>query len=220
MSGRTVLVMAKAPRSGSVKTRLAPMLGHARCAALQAVLLGQAVATAEACRAAHTVVAVDPPEVIAEIAAELPPTCELLTQSDGDLGERMAAASSGVLAATAGPLVVIGTDLPLLRTSHLEDAFGALETGCDVVFGPALDGGYYLVGLRGEHREVFDIAPASWGGPDVLSASLAAAGTARLRVGLLEVQRDLDTARDAIALLSSPELPAAIREALTTMPTR
>lgn len=206
--------MAKAPRPGTVKTRLAPLLGHHGCAALQAVLLRQAAVTSLACVPEGSFVAIDPPEALCDLADELPVGIGIFAQAGSHLGERMAAAAAHVLAAGHRPLVVIGTDVPLLRPSHIEAAFARLESGCDVVFGPALDGGYTLVGLAGDHRGVFDIDPSRWGGPHVLADSLAASEDAGLAAGVLGPLRDLDTAEDAAALLGCAGLPADVRHAL------
>lgn len=211
---RAVVVMAKAPRPGAVMTRLAPLLGDDGCAALAEVLLRHAITTALACEPGRTFVAVDPPGAIGEVAASLPGKVQFVGQSGRDLGERMADAVAYVLAAGHRPVVVIGTDVPLLRPAHLEEAFTQMASGCDVVFGPALDGGYTLVGLVGDGHRVFGIDPTSWGGPGVLAESLEAAADAGLSVGLLEPLRDLDNPADAEALLRRADLPAAVRTAL------
>jgi glycosyltransferase A (GT-A) superfamily protein (DUF2064 family) len=121
-----------------------------------------------------------------------------------------------VLAARGGPLVVIGTDIPLLAPSHLLTAFDQLHSGCDAVFGPALDGGYYLVGLTQARPVLFDLHPTSWGGPTVLDDSMARARATNLSVGLLDPLRDLDTPEDAEALLRDPRLPAEVRQLLAS----
>lgn len=215
-AGRAVVVMAKAPRPGSVKTRLAPLLGHEGCAALAVVLLRHAVGTGLSCMPGATFVAVDPPDATSEVAATLPGHVRCFAQSGRHLGERMSRALDHVRAAGHRPVVVIGTDVPLLRTTHLEDTFTLLGSGRDVVFGPARDGGYTLVGLAGDHQGVFAIEPAVWSGPEVLAASLAVATGAGLSIGLIEPLPDLDSPADAEAHLRRADLPDEIRSALTT----
>ena len=178
-----VVVMPKAPRAGAVKTRLVPQLGPTGCAELQMVLLHQAVVTALAGSPGSVVVAVDPPAAVPEVAAGLPAGLEGIAQEGADLGERMAAAAGHAFAAGRRPVVVIGTDVPLLRPGHLLGALDLLGSGDDVVFGPALDGGYYLVALSLPSRAVFALDPAWWGGPSVLEASRAAALAAGLTTG-------------------------------------
>lgn len=213
-----VVVMSKAPRPGAVKTRLGPQLGPIRCAELQAVLLGRAVATALASAPGRVVVAVDPPAAVPEVAARLPASLEVIAQAGTNIGERMAAAAGYAFDAGCRPVVVIGTDVPRLRPGHLLGARGMLGSGKDVVFGPALDGGYYLVGLSAPSHAVFAIDAASWGGPLVLRASTAAADAAGLTTGFLEPLRDLDTPEDAAAHLASPDLSPEIRRALRGHP--
>lgn len=215
-SGPAVLVMAKAPRPGLVKTRLGALLGDDGCAKLQALLVRRAAGLAFAVAPGSTYVAFHPADGGAEMAELVPDGAVLMAQRGGHLGERLAAATADVFAARRAPLVAIGTDIPLLEPAHLREALGSLETGNDVVFGPANDGGYYLVGLRRPLPVLFDIAPRLWGGPEVLAASLARAEAAHLCVGQLEVLTDLDTAEDAMALLGEPGLPRDLRDVLAS----
>lgn len=204
-----VLVMAKAPRPGAVKTRLAPMLGTEGCAALATVLIRQAIASVRAASPAAAYLAFDPPDAEEEMASLAGSSVELFPQRGTDLGERLAAATAEVMARYRGSVLVVGTDVPTLTPNTIEAAAGALGS-VDVVFGPALDGGYYLVGLKDPVPGLFALERHLWGGPDVLAASVAAARSAGARVGLLEVLRDLDTPADAGALLSDPALPSGI----------
>lgn len=216
---RAVLVMAKAPRPGLAKTRLAPVLGDDRCASLQSALVTRCVAVATSVAPGTTFVAFDPPDARGELAGLVPPGVELLPQRGGHLGERLAAAVTDVYATHLGPLVVVGTDIPLLEARHLRDAFGALAGGHDVVLGPAYDGGYYLAGMNRPEPSLFDIAPELWGGSRVLSATTTRVRAGGLRVGLLEVLRDLDTPEDARALATDCRLPLELRSLLSGLVT-
>jgi rSAM/selenodomain-associated transferase 2/rSAM/selenodomain-associated transferase 1 len=208
-----VLIMAKAPRAGAVKTRLHPMLGPDGCAALAGQLIRRAVWVATAV-GADVFIAVDPPDTLGGFAALVPGGPRLLRQRGADLGERMANAAGEVFANGYRPVVIIGTDAPTLTAGGLARAFGELGRGRDVVFGPARDGGYYLVGLNQAAPELFALEPGAWGGDRVLAASLAAGGRSGLKAGLLPVLRDLDTPEDARALLADPLLPPAVAAAL------
>ena len=212
---RAVLVMAKAPRPGLAKTRLAPMLGDDRCACLQAALITRAVAVATSVAPGATFVAFDPPDARGEVAGLVPRGVELVAQLGGHLGERLAAAVTDVYAVHQGLLVVVGTDIPLLGARHLRDAFAVLAGGDDVVLGPAYDGGYYLAGMTRPEPSLFDIAPELWGGPDVLAATLARVEADGARCHLLEELRDLDIPEDAVALAAEPTLPSALRPLLS-----
>lgn len=213
-TGPNVLIMAKAPRPGTVKTRLTPLLGPAGCARLQAGLLEHTAALAHQVAPGSTYLALDPPDAVGEIRGLVPAEVRLFPQVAGHLGIRLAAASETVLARTPGPLLVIGTDAPTLTAAILDRAVTVLR-GHDVVFGPALDGGYYLVGLHRPCLEVFGIDSTLWSGPRVLSASRAAAERAGLTVGLLPELRDLDTPADAAALRADPHLPPDIAALLS-----
>lgn len=207
-----VLVMARAPQPGAVKTRLQPLLGAVGCARLQAALITHTVSLARTVAPSASYLALDPPGStwLSPQADEL----RLLAQHGDDLGARMKNAVAEVWFSHGGPVVVIGTDVPTLRASHLLAAVTALKAGVDAVFGPAVDGGYYLLGLRAPAPDVFTIDPALWGGPSVLKASVDAAEGAGLRTAMLEPVRDLDTPADARALLSGADLPEDIRALL------
>lgn len=209
-----VLVMAKAPYPGRAKTRLQPLLAAQGCARLQAELLQHTVTLATG-HGLRTYVAYDPPGAREVMSDLLPAGMPLLPQRAGHLGQRMTAAVEHVFLFGPGPLLVIGTDAPTLTDGALDRALGTLRAGSDVVLGPALDGGYYLIGMRAAHTRLFGIDPALWSGPHVLDATLARAEEARLDVALLGKLRDLDTPEDAAALLTDPLLPSRIADLLT-----
>lgn len=209
-----VLIMARAPVPGSVKTRLQPVLGPAGCARLQAALIRRTVALALQVAAAGTYLALDPAGAPTDLTDPVLAEVRVLQQRGGDLGARMGAAVDDVAGRHRGPIVVIGTDAPTLTATHLHQAAGRVAAGEEVVLGPALDGGYYLIALRQPIPPLFAIDPALWGGPRVLAATLDVAAAARVRTGLLSPLRDLDTPADAAAFLADPGLPSAIAELL------
>lgn len=209
-----VLVMARAAVPGRVKTRLEPLLGPGGCARLQEVLIAHTVATAQDACPGRVYLALTPG------AAELPRGVVLLEQHGADLGQRMTRAVADVLEREAGPVLVIGADAPTLGPRLLSQAAAMLAEGCDVVFGPALDGGYYLVSLPRSLPQVFAIDPVLWGGPQVLGASVQRATLTGLRAGMLPVLRDLDTPEDAAALLDAGGLPEDIAALLAVAPER
>jgi rSAM/selenodomain-associated transferase 1 len=211
-SGCAVVVMAKAPRPGLAKTRLEPLLGAAGSAALQAVLVEHTAALA--CSVAPSFLAYDPPDAGPELRALVPPGVGLFPQVSGDLGTRMAAAVARAAAATGQPVVVIGSDVPTLGQQRIRQAGRLLAEGADAVLGPALDGGYYLIGLPAPLPAAFAIDPALWGGPHVLAATREALAAAGREAVLLDPLPDLDTADDARALLAAGELPDRIAAVL------
>ncbi|MEM8771869.1 MAG: TIGR04282 family arsenosugar biosynthesis glycosyltransferase [Pseudomonadota bacterium] len=138
----TVVIFAKAPRAGAVKTRLGAGIGMGRAAALFRILTEQTVAQAAA-GPWRTVIAVDPSAALQGWGNVWPASLQRQPQGGGDLGVRMKRFFN---APEGGPMVIIGADAPGLRTRHLRAAFEALA-GADAVFGPADDGGYWLIGL-------------------------------------------------------------------------
>jgi rSAM/selenodomain-associated transferase 2/rSAM/selenodomain-associated transferase 1 len=213
--------MAKAPIPGRVKTRLGPVFSPEECAEIQRVLVRRTARwAAQTAREGAAYVAHDPPEGWAALAPLVPPGVEPIPQSGAHLGERLAEAVAEVFERQpAGPLLVVGVDTRL-TPQHASAALERLAGGADVVFGPALDGGYYLVGLKrpADARALFDLPPNGWGGPEVLDHSLAAARAAGLRAELLETERDLDTPADAEALAGhDPELGDLLRKPLVSI---
>jgi rSAM/selenodomain-associated transferase 2 len=160
-------------------------------------------------------VAHHPPQGWGDLRALVAPGVEAIPQRGEHLGERLRNAVTDVFERTprqnGRPLLVVGVDTRL-TTQHADEALEHLEAGADVVFGPALDGGYYLVAMKRPEAALFDLPPEGWGGPEVLARSLAAAHAAGLRTALLRPERDLDTPADAEALADhDPELAPLLR---------
>ncbi len=139
------------------------------------------------------VVAHTPAEAGPELADWLGSDLTFEAQRGGDLGARMRRAIETRLEEGSARVVVIGTDAPDLTPAILQEAFTALGSA-DVVVGPAADGGYYLIGMRAAHRVLFDGIP--WSTDQTLARTLAAARQAALRVHVLEILSDIDTADD------------------------
>lgn len=194
----TLLVFAKAPRPGKVKTRLARGLGgrgapdHEGAAALYG-RMGRLVVDNVAEAPAVLTVCYDPPDGEDEIREWLGPASRRYwPQGDGDLGERMLRMFTRAFEA-ADRVVVIGTDTPAVGAGTVARALAALDTA-DVVLGPSRDGGYYLMALREPCPALF--RGIAWSTPTVLAESVARARVRGLRVTLLEVETDVDTAAD------------------------
>jgi rSAM/selenodomain-associated transferase 1 len=209
--GVSVLVMAKAPCAGSVKTRLEPLLGPKGCARLQGALIEAVTAWAADVSpgGAYLAYGGDEDELRPHVAAG----ARIFPDARGDLGDRLAAATGHVFRERSEPLLVVGTDMPVLTRAHAREAEAVLRGGADVAVGPALDGGYWMVGLARPAPDVFDLG-GEWGGAAVLERSLERCAEAGLRVELLGMQRDLDDAADARALAAHPRLPPAVAEIL------
>ena len=159
-----IAILAKAPRPGLAKTRLAPVLGADGAANLQARFIERAVTTAQAAAIGPVTLWGTPDRhqpAFQTIAALL--GVALAAQPDGDLGARMLAA----IAAANGPTIVIGTDCPALSPEHLRTAARALVDGVDVVIVPVDDGGYALIGMQRPEPALF--AGMTWSTSSVMA---------------------------------------------------
>jgi uncharacterized protein len=184
MTGR-VLVLAKAPVPGRVKTRLSPPWTPEQAAGLAAAALADTIEVVTASAATSRVLVVDG-------SYPVPPGWTTRPQSGGPLGERLADAFAGA------PAVLVGMDTPQLTAAHLDEALRSL-THADAVFGPAADGGWWLLGLRRPaYAEVLRDIPTSTA--ETGARTLAALRGLGLTVGTLPVLRDVDTAADAYAV--------------------
>jgi rSAM/selenodomain-associated transferase 1 len=208
-----VLIMARAPRPGTAKTRLEPLLGPDGCARLQAELIRHTAGwVTRATRRAW--LAFTPADGLAELAGLVPRRVRLFPQQAGDLGARLRHATELVFRVHRGPLMVIGTDAPELGPMHLRFAERALATGADACLVPALDGGYALIALARATPAAFDLPPEAWGGPEVLALTVMALEAAGCTSALMAPVRDLDTPADATCVAADPRCPSAVRRAL------
>lgn len=165
-SRRRLVIMVKEPIAGRVKTRLARDIGLTRATGFYRHVLGAVVARLAADGRWQTWLSVAPAPAIA--SRMLPAGVVRMPQSGGDLGRRM----QTIFAMPArGPVVVIGTDIPKVTAFEIEQAFQALGRH-DVVFGPAIDGGFWLVGMRRSPR-VFELFHnVRWSTPHTLQDCL------------------------------------------------
>ncbi len=212
-----ILIMARAPRTGQVKTRLEPRLGPEGCARLQAELIRHTAAWALE-TGSRTWLAFTPSRAGAEMAALVPDRVMLFPQTSGDLGARLEHATRRIFRERPGPLIVVGTDAPLLGPEQYEAASRALADGHDACLVPALDGGYTLIALARPTPSAFAIDPAAWGGPDVHELTLKALQGAGLDAAVLAPVGDLDTPADTSALLADRCCLPAVRAALKPDP--
>jgi len=182
-----LIVMARYPEPGRVKTRLAASIGDAAAVALYRAFLDDLRARLAWHRSWVFHWAFEP--VGSPFRAELAAETAAFAQVEGDLGARMHGAMTRGLRGGALRVVLIGSDVPHVPLSTLEEAFRRLSAGADLVVGPAEDGGYYMIGSRSVPPVFEDIR---WGGKDVLAATLAAARRNRIEPVLLEEQYDVD----------------------------
>jgi rSAM/selenodomain-associated transferase 1 len=189
-----VLVLARAPEPGKVKTRLIPALGEAGAADLQRGFVLHALGAA-------TEAGLGPVELWCAPDAAHPFFAEcgqrfgvsIHAQGAGDLGERMERAMRAALERSQRA-ILIGSDVPAMDPHYLRAADRALVAGNDMVIGPAEDGGYVLIGLTRCFAELFRDIP--WGTASVLEETRRRAAALSLRIGELPVLWDVDRPED------------------------
>lgn len=210
-------VMARAPSSGG-KSRLQPHLSDGRLRALREALLADTLRTVtrghlrpprpppsppvssvppekDGGGPSEIVVFVTPAECGAEVAALSGAAVACVPQADGDLGRRMCAAFTHLLQTLKyDAAILVGSDIPLLTTSHLDEARETVAMTGGVVVGPSDDGGYYLIGMRTVHAELFE--GVEWGTASVLADTLRAADRAGVEARFIRAAYDVDTIAD------------------------
>jgi rSAM/selenodomain-associated transferase 1 len=187
---RAVMLFAKAPRAGSVKTRLASSIGAARAVEIYREM---GLRVRVWIGGAHPVtVWYDPPDALPEMRAWLGEG-EYVPQPEGDLGHRLERAFATHFGRGDQPVIAVGMDAPDVSGDTVREAVRMLETS-DVVLGPAVDGGYYLIGLKRRVSGVFERIP--WSTEHVLQATLERCERLGLATALLAPLRDIDTIDD------------------------
>jgi len=202
-----VLVVAKAPGGGRSKTRLVPPLSAAEAAALHEALL---LDTVDAClreTADVRILYADPAD--REPLRALLPGIALVCQEGRGLADalRLGIARNVV----DGPVAIVSSDIPGLPEGALASAFAALADGADVVLGPAVDGGYWLIAMREADERPFVGIP--WSTPAACAVTRRTCEDAGLRVVELPLWRDLDTLVDLSLALHEDQLGGAVRTA-------
>lgn len=182
-----VIAMLKAPRAGWVKTRLAHEIGAEAAAAVYRRLVEHQLVSIP--REWRVEIHYAPSDAKAEMQAWLGAHHEYHAQSGRDLGERLVHAIAGAFERGAVGLLVIGGDCPTLDAATLHDAWAALKSA-EVVIGPALDGGYYLIGLRRPAPELFAEIP--WSSPRVFAVTMQRVHAIGLSSALLPAKEDVD----------------------------
>jgi len=197
MSPTRILIFAKAPVPGRVKTRLIPALGAMGAARLARRMLEDTLAKALDAGIGPVELCACPAINAADWADfPLPQGVETSEQGAGDLGERMARASLRALTHN-DRLLLIGTDCPDLSAQHLRAAAAALDDHEAAIY-PALDGGYPLLGLRSFHPSLFADIP--WSTPVVAELTLARMQALQWRIWLGETLADIDDPADLVRL--------------------
>jgi uncharacterized protein len=221
------IVFSRAPLPGRTKSRLSPECSPEERARLHRACLADTVAAlADAGLRVEVhytggvpedffVRSPDPAE--ARMDACIGCASAFAPQGGGDLGERMNAAIEDALAETSDgrdardareAVFVVGSDIPGIDAELAKSALDAIESA-DVVLGPALDGGYYLIGMKAAHPRLF--SGIEWGEADVAERTVEAAAAEGLSVSLLERRRDIDRPDDLIRFLDDARTEPRLR---------
>ena len=199
---KALILFAKAPRPGRVKTRLQPFLTPAQTARLGRAFIEdtlfltsgfKGVARRIACDSGPGAARRDP--FFSRLARRH--GVGLMDQDGPDLGARLRRAFEQALGEGMDAVVIIGADSPTLPVLHIRMAFEALKK-VPAVLGPSTDGGYYLIGCAGEAPPVFD--HVDWGGDKVLAQTVERLNRRHIPHHLLPVWYDVDTLADLLFL--------------------
>jgi len=197
-----VAIMAKAPQSGQVKTRLCPPLSYREAAELYRCFLLDKIAQVNTLQRAAPVVSYSPDDSRPLFEDLTPPHFMLIPQHGDDLGTRLLFTFDRLFRQGFTQVIVIDSDTPTLPTAYLEQALMLIaERVNDVVLGPTEDGGYYLIGLRQSHRELFEQMP--WSTSQVFPETRRRSEQYGLTVACTEYWYDVDTPEDLSRLRES-----------------
>lgn len=204
-----LIIFAKAPIPGQVKTRLCPPLTHDEAATLHGSLVMDILEKTNTTQTFDRVLACAPDRhhpFFQTVGARY--RIPLIDQQGPDLGVRMHQAFQDVFARDYKSVLLMGTDLPTVSLVSLTNALQQLSKD-DVVLGPTQDGGYYVVGLKTLSPELFFDIP--WSSDQVLRRTQDKADALHLKVSLANVERDLDTIQDLRYFIDEATGPHARR---------
>jgi len=200
-----LIIFLKNPVAGKVKTRLAKGIGHDR--ALQAYKLLTAYTLAQAKASTLSTIIYWSDHIVEEC------TTDQSVQVTGDLGERMLIALKTELA-MHDSAILIGSDCPGMSSDLLVTAASCLDSH-DAVIGPADDGGYYLIGMKAAHKELF--TELTYSTDHLLQDTLSRAKDAHLQVAILETISDVDYLEDLQSFLTSARADHPLRAPLSSL---
>lgn len=203
-----LLIFAKYPAPGKVKTRLAAAVGAELAAQLYEEFIRRTLALARQSRCAARFITFTPAHQEGRLRQLFPGPWEWFAQTDSsDLGERIHHAIQHVQRQGYTAVLTLGTDSPSLPVAYLDQAALALSEH-DLVLGPATDGGYYLIGLKSAPRKLF--AAIDWSTERVLAQTLQRAAQLHLSVYQLPPWYDVDDLPALQKFCSASNLPPAL----------
>jgi len=209
-----VVIMARAPRRGTVHLALEPLIGPEGCISLHTALLLRTTAWAREVARERVFVAYEPADARAELTTLLGVPATYFPQNGDGIASRTAAASAQVFATGERPLLIVWPVLAGLTASHAAGALDDLAVGCDVVLGPVFEGGLYLVGVKRPAPVLFGLPERSWRSAELVSIAVATAQKSGLQIGLLRTERALLRPADVRSALADPLLAPELARVL------
>lgn len=202
MQKRALLVFAKEPRPGKSKTRMTPPLSPGEAAALSSAFIQDTLSAASQVPHADVYLFYTPDEALSFFRELVPEGIALIAQEGATFTERCARSVAFSFERGYDRIVQIGTDTPQIRTDHILKAFAVLDA-CDMAFGPANDGGYYLLALRRTEVSIYD--HVEMGTETVFATMVGNARAKGLSIRFLPERVDADTFEDLSNLSRDPK---------------
>lgn len=190
---RCILMFAKAPIAGKVKTRLTPPLSQYDAAKIQEAFIFDTLETLQTLRSVDLFMACYPSTHIFYNKVEEKFNLNFIDQGDGNLGERLKRVVKHLQSQGYKQIVILGSDSPSIPAKLIEDSFRLLKEK-DAVIGPSVDGGYYLIGLSCYLPGIF--GDISWGGDTVFAETVGKIISADADYSVLPFWYDVDTIKE------------------------
>lgn len=202
---RKIVLITRYPGPGKCKKRLSILAGEANAAHIQKNMI---MTLLESCREYLSTDPVSDLEVYYTGASEgkmrsLCGDALYNEQSEGDLGSKLNLSFRKSFDEGYSEVLVLGTDIPDISSAVICSAFDSLKSN-DIVIGPAYDGGYYLIGMKSDHPELFS-KEIAWGGSRVFEKTLGISGKRSLSAGVLKKLYDIDRPAD-IYRINNPKI--------------
>lgn len=192
---KALILMTRIPIPGKTKTRLMDIFTGEKCAGIHKCFLLDLFNIFNYINDDVDIFLTYTPEGNLNIIQDIIPSyINCFPQIGDDLGARMGNAIGEVFNIGYTDVILIGSDIPDIQPYELLDAFSILENN-DICLGPTFDGGYYLVGMKKLHKEIFD-KELKWGKKSVLESTIDIANNMELSVGLTVKHMDIDTKED------------------------
>lgn len=198
-----LILMTRIPIAGQTKTRLMEIMSGDECAELHMAFLKDLFNTFKELEELDIYLTYTPKNSLDTIENIIPEFIKTFPQRGEDLGSKMYNAIKDILSLDYEKVILIGSDIPHIKTEDILHSFEILEEK-DIVLGPSYDGGYYLIGMKKPNENIFHISK-KWGGKSVLESTIDMANNQRLTVGLAAKYMDIDTKEDLFAFMDKYE---------------